>query len=319
METESNVRRMTALMAFIDAAVRGGPPAMVELDGVIERALRLVAPALGRVAVSFNKPSHIQVRNEGTALECLIAGLIVELARAGTETRDPIYRQQIDVFADVGRGAIVLEIDSSGRRPAPGSWRIALARELAARLGASVTRRAPARGSSSGSIPAPSRANSRPSPWGWVSWPGTFLFDRGGRRSLRALWSPAPPGSLRAGKATLRSLQASVPRPGPGPGGSKRECLSRSVISSGHVSARASRSWRAFSHPPVMKVRFWGVRGSLPVPGAKTERYGGNTSCVEVRSAAGTRVIVDAGTGHPQARQGAGRRGRGRAARASTC
>lgn len=46
-----------------------------------------------------------------------------------------------------------------------------------------------------------------------------------------------------------------------------------------------------------MNVRFWGVRGSLPVPGAKTERYGGNTSCVEVRSASGTRIIVDAGTG----------------------
>jgi phosphoribosyl 1,2-cyclic phosphodiesterase len=46
-----------------------------------------------------------------------------------------------------------------------------------------------------------------------------------------------------------------------------------------------------------MRVRFWGVRGSLPVPGAKTERYGGNTSCVELRSAAGTRVVVDAGTG----------------------
>ena len=46
-----------------------------------------------------------------------------------------------------------------------------------------------------------------------------------------------------------------------------------------------------------MRVRFWGVRGSLPVPGAKTERFGGNTSCVEVRSAAGTRVVVDAGTG----------------------
>src|SRR4029077_6128030 len=46
-----------------------------------------------------------------------------------------------------------------------------------------------------------------------------------------------------------------------------------------------------------MRVRFWVVRGSLPVPGRKTERYGGNTSCVEVRSAAGTRVGVDAGTG----------------------
>jgi phosphoribosyl 1,2-cyclic phosphodiesterase len=46
-----------------------------------------------------------------------------------------------------------------------------------------------------------------------------------------------------------------------------------------------------------MRIRFWGVRGSLPVPGSKTERYGGNTSCVEVTSAAGTRVIIDAGTG----------------------
>jgi phosphoribosyl 1,2-cyclic phosphodiesterase len=46
-----------------------------------------------------------------------------------------------------------------------------------------------------------------------------------------------------------------------------------------------------------MRVRFWGVRGSLPVPGRKTERYGGNTSCVEVKSGAGTRVIIDAGTG----------------------
>ncbi|HSZ80839.1 MAG TPA: MBL fold metallo-hydrolase [Polyangia bacterium] len=39
------------------------------------------------------------------------------------------------------------------------------------------------------------------------------------------------------------------------------------------------------------------MRGSLPVPGRKTERYGGNTSCVEVRSDAGTRIVVDAGTG----------------------
>ena len=46
-----------------------------------------------------------------------------------------------------------------------------------------------------------------------------------------------------------------------------------------------------------MRVRFWGVRGSLPVPGAHTERYGGNTSCVEITSAAGTRIIIDGGTG----------------------
>lgn len=49
-----------------------------------------------------------------------------------------------------------------------------------------------------------------------------------------------------------------------------------------------------------MQITFWGVRGSYPVPGAATVRYGGQTSCVEVRSAAGDCVIVDAGTGMRQ-------------------
>ena len=45
-----------------------------------------------------------------------------------------------------------------------------------------------------------------------------------------------------------------------------------------------------------MNVRFWGTRGSIPTPGPDTARYGGNTSCVEVR--AGAHVLVfDAGTG----------------------
>jgi phosphoribosyl 1,2-cyclic phosphodiesterase len=46
-----------------------------------------------------------------------------------------------------------------------------------------------------------------------------------------------------------------------------------------------------------MIVRFWGVRGSIPVPGPQTNRYGGNTSCVEVRPKAGPQIIIDAGTG----------------------
>lgn len=46
-----------------------------------------------------------------------------------------------------------------------------------------------------------------------------------------------------------------------------------------------------------MKVRFWGVRGSIPVPGRSTSRYGGNTSCVEVRPKGGSPIIIDAGTG----------------------
>lgn len=46
-----------------------------------------------------------------------------------------------------------------------------------------------------------------------------------------------------------------------------------------------------------MQITFWGVRGSYPVPGAATVRYGGQTSCVEARSATGECIIVDAGTG----------------------
>jgi phosphoribosyl 1,2-cyclic phosphodiesterase len=46
-----------------------------------------------------------------------------------------------------------------------------------------------------------------------------------------------------------------------------------------------------------MNVTLWGTRGSLATPGHGTERYGGNTSCVEVRSAEGELLILDAGTG----------------------
>jgi phosphoribosyl 1,2-cyclic phosphodiesterase len=46
-----------------------------------------------------------------------------------------------------------------------------------------------------------------------------------------------------------------------------------------------------------MRVRFWGVRGSVPTPGPSTVRYGGNTVCVEVRLGDGTCIVLDAGTG----------------------
>ena len=46
-----------------------------------------------------------------------------------------------------------------------------------------------------------------------------------------------------------------------------------------------------------MEITFWGTRGSIAKPGPDTVRYGGNTSCVEVRSDAGTLVVVDCGTG----------------------
>ncbi len=46
-----------------------------------------------------------------------------------------------------------------------------------------------------------------------------------------------------------------------------------------------------------MKIKFWGVRGSIPVPGPTTVRYGGNTSCVEVSGDDGECVVLDTGTG----------------------
>ena len=46
-----------------------------------------------------------------------------------------------------------------------------------------------------------------------------------------------------------------------------------------------------------MKVKFYGVRGSIPVPGPTTVKYGGNTSCVYVQMDNGQHVVFDAGTG----------------------
>lgn len=46
-----------------------------------------------------------------------------------------------------------------------------------------------------------------------------------------------------------------------------------------------------------MRVRIWGCRGSIAAPGPDTVRYGGNTSCVEVRLDDGQVLILDAGTG----------------------
>jgi CheY-like chemotaxis protein/phosphoribosyl 1,2-cyclic phosphodiesterase len=46
-----------------------------------------------------------------------------------------------------------------------------------------------------------------------------------------------------------------------------------------------------------MYIKFWGTRGSIPTPGPGTTRYGGNTSCIELRTDDGTLFILDCGTG----------------------
>jgi phosphoribosyl 1,2-cyclic phosphodiesterase len=46
-----------------------------------------------------------------------------------------------------------------------------------------------------------------------------------------------------------------------------------------------------------VQVTFYGVRGSIATPGPSTVRYGGNTSCVSVRTADGSAIVLDIGTG----------------------
>ncbi|USO01154.1 MAG: MBL fold metallo-hydrolase [Alphaproteobacteria bacterium] len=55
-----------------------------------------------------------------------------------------------------------------------------------------------------------------------------------------------------------------------------------------------------------MKISFWGTRGSLPCPGARYTKYGGNTSCISITTSNGE-LVIDAGTGlrnYGNARQG---------------
>jgi phosphoribosyl 1,2-cyclic phosphodiesterase len=46
-----------------------------------------------------------------------------------------------------------------------------------------------------------------------------------------------------------------------------------------------------------LELTFWGIRGTLPVPGKRSVRYGGNTSCVSLSFARGQLFVFDAGTG----------------------
>jgi phosphoribosyl 1,2-cyclic phosphodiesterase len=67
--------------------------------------------------------------------------------------------------------------------------------------------------------------------------------------------------------------------------------------------ARSSATPSSAVCPPAseeLTVRFWGTRGSIPTPGPRTEKYGGNTTCLELRYR-DTVLLLDAGTGIRQA------------------
>jgi hypothetical protein len=142
-ETEWNVQGLTALVGFVDAAIRDGTPVIADLDDVVARALRLAAPTLGRTSVSLHKERRTGVTNRGSALESLLAALLVDLVRADRKGAPGQARQddrqlRIDIHVEATRGALLLSIESDGRRPSPESWRFDLSADLAARIGATV-------------------------------------------------------------------------------------------------------------------------------------------------------------------------------------
>jgi hypothetical protein len=137
-ESEWNVQRLNALVGYVDAALRDGPPVVTEVDDVIERALRLSAPAMGRTSVSVHKDRRIGVPNRGSAMEAILAALLIDLVRTERRTRSDDRRLQIDIRATSTRTSLMLSIESNGHRPAADSWRFALAVDLAERLGASL-------------------------------------------------------------------------------------------------------------------------------------------------------------------------------------
>ena len=137
-ESEWNVQRLNALVGFVDAALRDGGPVVADLDDVIERALRLAAPAMGRTAISVHKERRIGLPNRGASLEALLAALLIDLVRTERRTRTDERRLQIDVRVEASRTTLALTVESSGQRPPPDSWRFALAVDLADRLGAAI-------------------------------------------------------------------------------------------------------------------------------------------------------------------------------------
>jgi hypothetical protein len=139
-ETERNVQGLTSLVAIVDASRRTAEPMISTLGEVVDRAIRLAAPAVGRRAtVTTAVPRETGVRNRGTALECLLAILIADLAWAtggwGSETeRSPRVR----VEADASRRGLAIEVSCEGAHPDPTSWRFLLALDLAAKLDATL-------------------------------------------------------------------------------------------------------------------------------------------------------------------------------------
>jgi hypothetical protein len=129
---DRDVQSLASLVALIDASLQTLDPIISKLDDVVARAVALAAPVLGpQVTVTTHIGPKTGIKNCGSALECLLAALLVDLSR-GHVTR-------IHLQADVSRGSLEIELDCDGQRPLPDSWRFLLACDLADKLGATIT------------------------------------------------------------------------------------------------------------------------------------------------------------------------------------
>jgi hypothetical protein len=148
-EAEHNVQSLRSLLALIDASLHTVDPTISDLHDVVDRAISIAGPGLGqRISVSTQVGRKTGIKNCGSTLECLLAALLVDLARASGRPSGSVPRAENDtapratrlrLWADAGRGSLEIELDSDGPRPAPGSWRFLLACDLALKLGATIT------------------------------------------------------------------------------------------------------------------------------------------------------------------------------------
>lgn len=138
-ETERNVQGLTTLGTLLDASVRNDEALIAPLGEVVDRALRLAAPCAGpRASIMATVPRETGVRNRGSALEALLAALVIDLAKSYVAT-DAIPSPLVRLSAEAGRGGLSIEISCAGARLGAASWRFALAHELGAKLGATLT------------------------------------------------------------------------------------------------------------------------------------------------------------------------------------
>lgn len=146
-DMENGIQNINALLGAVDSAVKEGDQLLCEVDVVIERALAMAAPTLGGVNITVKKSRPAAVKNIGTAVECALAALLADLARASDFRRRgpnllPMVPPQIRINVQAERGSLTIEVDSSSSSPPATSWRVLLATYLAARVGCTLERAA---------------------------------------------------------------------------------------------------------------------------------------------------------------------------------